>query len=160
MGVEIERKFLVSREALRSLAPERKINMRQGYLSRTPGRTVRVRIEDDRAFLTIKGRATGLARPEFEYEIPTPDAVSLLTLADGPLVEKIRHYVLFDGLTWEVDEFLGENAGLVVAELELAHEDQTFARPPWVGAEVTGDVRYLNSHLAVTPFSTWATKDS
>lgn len=132
--------------------------MKQGYLSRAPGRTVRVRIEDDRAFLTIKGRATGLVRPEFEYAIPIGDADSLLGLTDGPLVEKVRHYVPFGGLTWEVDEFLGENLGLIVAELELSSEDQAFERPPWIGAEVTLEARYHNSHLAVTPFSTWSQK--
>lgn len=160
MAVEIERKFLVSAAALASLGPDRSAAMRQGYLSRSPGRTVRVRVEDDRAFLTIKGRATGLSRPEFEYPIPIEDAESLLQLADGPLVEKTRHYVLFDGLTWEVDEFLGENQGLIVAELELATEDQVFARPPWLGEEVTGEPRYLNSHLAVAPFSSWSKKGS
>lgn len=156
MAIEIERKFLVAKEDLARVLPERSVRMRQGYLSRAPGRTVRVRIEDDRAFLTIKGHASGLARPEFEYEIPLTDANSLLEMADGPLVEKIRHYVPFGGLLWEVDEFSGDNAGLVVAEIELSEENQEFERPTFVRAEVTDDPRYLNSRLAVEPYSTWS----
>lgn len=156
MATEIERKFLVAKENLARIQPERSVRMRQGYLSRAPGRTVRVRIEDDRAFLTIKGRASGLARPEFEYEIPLADASALLEMADGPLVEKVRHYVPFGGLVWEVDEFFGDNEGLVVAEVELSREDQAFEKPDFVGAEVTSDPRYLNSRLAVEPYSTWS----
>lgn len=156
MATEIERKFLVAKENLARIQPERSVRMRQGYLSRAPGRTVRVRIEDDRAFLTIKGRASGLARPEFEYEIPLADASALLEMADGPLVEKVRHYVPFGGLVWEVDEFFGDNEGLVVAEVELSCEDQAFEKPDFVGAEVTSDPRYLNSRLAVEPYSTWS----
>ncbi len=156
MATEIERKFLVTQEDLARLQPERSVRMRQGYLSRAPGRTVRVRIEDDRAFLTIKGRASGLARPEFEYEIPLTDASALLEIVDGPLVEKVRHYVPFRGLVWEVDEFFGENEGLVVAEVELSREDQEFEKPYFVGSEVTSDPRYLNSRLAVEPYSTWS----
>lgn len=156
MATEIERKFLVAKENLARIQPERSVRMRQGYLSRAPGRTVRVRIEDDRAFLTIKGRASGLARPEFEYEIPLADASALLEMADGPLVEKVRHYVPFGGLVWEVDEFFGDNEGLVVAEVELSREDQAFETPDFVGAEVTSDPRYLNSRLAVEPYSTWS----
>jgi len=156
VATEIERKFLVAKENLARIQPERSVHMRQGYLSRAPGRTVRVRIEDDRAFLTIKGRASGLARPEFEYEIPLADASALLEMADGPLVEKVRHYVPFGGLVWEVDEFFGDNEGLVVAEVELSCEDQAFEKPDFVGAEVTSDPRYLNSRLAVEPYSTWS----
>jgi adenylate cyclase len=156
VATEIERKFLVAKENLARIQPERSVRMRQGYLSRAPGRTVRVRIEDDRAFLTIKGRASGLARPEFEYEIPLADASALLEMADGPLVEKVRHYVPFGGLVWEVDEFFGDNEGLVVAEVELSREDQAFEKPDFVGAEVTSDPRYLNSRLAVEPYSTWS----
>lgn len=160
MAVEIERKFLVSKDALAALRPERSARMTQGYLSRAPGRTVRVRLEDDRAFLTIKGSAAGLERPEFEYAVPVTDAEEMLKLSDGPLIEKIRHYVLWGGLTWEVDEFLGENAGLIVAELELSSEDQEFERPSFIGEEVTSDRRYYNSHLAVAPYSTWSKGDT
>jgi adenylate cyclase len=154
MGIEIERKFLVVDEAWRQPA-ERQTRFSQGYLSRDPARTVRVRIAGDAAFLTIKGATTGATRAEFEYAVPVADAQQLLALSDGPVVEKTRHLCVVDGMTWEVDEFLGANAGLVVAEIELQGEDQPFTRPPWLGAEVTGDARYVNANLAVRPFTTW-----
>jgi adenylate cyclase len=154
MGIEIERKFLVAGDGWRQ-PPERQTRYCQGYLSRDPARTVRVRLAGDHAFLTIKGATTGATRAEFEYEIPAADAQALLALCDGPLVEKIRHLCVVDGMTWEVDEFLGTNAGLVVAEIELQAEDQPFTRPAWLGAEVTGDARYVNANLAVRPFTRW-----
>jgi adenylate cyclase len=155
MGVEIERKFLVASEAWRAAA-HRATRFSQGYLSRDPARTVRVRQAGEQAFLTIKGATTGATRAEFEYEIPLADATALLALCEGPLVEKVRHLVLHGGLTWEVDDFLGDNAGLVVAEIELSDEAQAFERPAWLGAEVTGDGRYVNANLAVRPFKRWA----
>lgn len=154
MGIEIERKFLVSGEAWRKEASAR-TRFSQGYLSRDPARTVRVRIAGDAAFLTIKGKTTGATRAEFEYAIPVADAQQLLLISDGPVVEKIRHLCVFEGMTWEVDEFLGANAGLVLAEIELDTEGQAFARPAWLGAEVTGDARYVNANLAVKPFTSW-----
>ncbi|NCT83952.1 MAG: CYTH domain-containing protein [Comamonadaceae bacterium] len=154
MGIEIERKFLVAGDGWRQ-PPERQTRYCQGYLSRDPARTVRVRLAGDHAFLTIKGATTGATRAEFEYEIPTADAQALLALCDDPVVEKIRHLCVVDGMTWEVDEFLGTNAGLVVAEIELQAEDQPFTRPAWLGAEVTGDARYVNANLAVRPFTRW-----
>ncbi|PTT87361.1 adenylate cyclase [Pelomonas sp. HMWF004] len=154
MGIEIERKFLVTGEAWRQPA-ERQTRFSQGYLSRDPARTVRVRIAGERAFLTVKGATTGASRAEFEYEVPLADARQLLTLCDGPLVDKVRHLCVHEGMTWEVDEFLGANAGLVVAEIELQSEAQAFAQPAWLGAEVTGDARYVNANLAVSPFSAW-----
>lgn len=155
MGIEIERKFLVDTRKFAEVSPKSSRTMRQGYLNRTPGRTVRVRVEGTEARLTVKGAATGLVRPEFEYSIPLEDAESLFALCDGPLVEKVRHLVDYAGLTWEVDVFSGDNSGLVVAELELDSEEQTFEMPPWVGREVTGEVRYHNSHLAVMPYKIW-----
>lgn len=152
MAIEIERKFLVRGDAWRQPSPTR---IWQGYLSREIDRTVRVRISGEHAFLTIKGRTVGAARPEFEYEIPVPDAEQLLKLCDGPLLQKNRHVLTHAGMTWEVDEFLGDNAGLVVAEVELAHEDQPFERPSWLDAEVTSDPRYLNSNLIVRPYRSW-----
>lgn len=154
MGIEIERKFLVRSESWRHAAttPTR---FSQGYLSRDPARTVRVRIAGERAFLTIKGATSGATRAEFEYEVPLADAQPLLALSDGPVVEKVRHLCVHEGMTWEVDEFLGANAGLVLAEIELAAEDQAFALPEWLGAEVTGDARYVNANLAVRPFTGW-----
>jgi adenylate cyclase len=154
MGIEIERKFLVRGDGWRAQASSA-TRFSQGYLSRDPARTVRVRIAGERAFLTIKGQTTGATRAEYEYAIPVADARQLLALSDGPVVDKIRHLCEVDGMTWEVDEFLGANAGLVVAEIELQSEDQRFTRPAWLGAEVTGDGRYVNANLAVRPFTGW-----
>jgi len=154
MGIEIERKFLVSGDGWRQQA-RTLTRFSQGYLSRDPARTVRVRIAGDAAFLTIKGKTVGASRAEFEYAIPVADARQLLAMSDGPVVEKIRHLCPHEGMTWEVDEFLGANAGLVLAEIELAAEGQAFAPPAWLGAEVTGDARYVNANLAVRPFTSW-----
>ena len=151
MGVEIERKFLVKGD-FRAGQPTLYC---QGYLSREPGRTVRVRIAGDQAFLTVKSLQTDLVRQEFEYPIPAVDAKQMLELCDGPLVEKFRWKIPFGGLLWEVDEFLGENAGLIVAEVELDSPDQQFEIPAWVGEEVTDDHRYHNSRLSVHPFTKW-----
>jgi len=155
MGIEIERKFLVHGEGWRQQASAQ-TRFSQGYLSRDPARTVRVRIAGEQAFLTIKGATTGASRAEFEYGIPLADARQLLAISDGPGVEKIRHLCPHEGMTWEVDEFLGANAGLVVAEIELQSEGQAFGRPAWLGEEVTGDARYVNANLAVHPFTRWA----
>lgn len=152
MGVEIERKFLVLGDRWRQ---GEGVPYAQGYLSRDAQRTVRVRIAGDRAFLTIKGASRGATRAEFEYEIPPADAAQLLELSDGPVIRKLRRVIVHEGLAWEVDEFLGENAGLVVAELELQSEDQPYARPAWLGREVTEDPRYYNSNLAANPYSRW-----
>ncbi len=154
MGIEIERKFLVTGDGWRQPASAQ-TRFSQGYLSRDPARTVRVRIAGSQAFLTIKGATHGATRAEFEYAVPLADAQALLALCDGPVVEKIRHLCLHEGMTWEVDEFLGANAGLVVAEIELDAEGQAFARPAWLGDEVTGDGRYVNANLGVRPFSSW-----
>ena len=153
MAVEIERKFLVRGDAWR-MGPG--VLLCQGYLSRDKARTVRVRIAGDEAFLTIKGQSVGATRLEFEYPIPLDDAKALLALCDGPLVEKTRYHVVHEGTTWEVDAFAGANAGLVVAEVELQYEDQPFARPEWLGEEVTHDVRYFNSNLASHPYGGWS----
>lgn len=150
MGVEIERKFLVVGTDWKSVAG---VRMRQGYLNRDKARTVRV--AGDAAFLTVKGISRGATRAEFEYAIPLDDAQQLLALCDGPLIEKTRYVVSYQGSTWEVDEFWGDNVGLVVAEVELLSEDQPFARPPWLGAEVTQDARYFNSSLASVPYGQW-----
>jgi CYTH domain-containing protein len=152
MGVEIERKFLVVGDAWRS-APG--THYAQGYLNRDKDRTVRVRIAGERAFLTVKGANAGATRAEFEYAIPVEDARQLLALSDGPVVQKLRRVIELEGCRWEVDEFLGDNAGLVVAEIELESEDQPFAKPDWIGREVTDDPRYYNSSLAALPFCRW-----
>ncbi len=154
MGVEIERKFLLAGDAWRALATPSLL--RQGYLNADPARTVRVRIEGQSAWLTIKSKSAGAARGEWEYPIPLKEAAELLDhLCERPLIEKYRRRIAFQGHTWEVDEFLGENAGLAVAEIELSDETEAFAKPDWVGEEVTGDARYYNSSLIRLPFSKW-----
>lgn len=152
MALEIERKFLVTEGAWQQ-APG--VLYRQGYLNRDKTRTVRVRVAGEAAFLTIKGVSVGATRAEFEYPIPLADAQALLALCDGPLIEKTRHVMTYEGTTWEVDVFAGDNAGLVVAEVELMAEGQPFARPEWLGEEVTHDARYFNSNLAAHPFTKW-----
>ncbi len=154
MGKEIERKFLVVGDTWRGLAPGARY--RQGYLSTAKERTVRVRIAGEQAFLTVKGLSMGAVRAEFEYAIPAVDAEEMLdALCERPIVEKIRYRIPFAGLTWEVDKFGGVNAGLIVAEVELADEAQTFDRPDWIGREVTGEPRYFNANLVARPYSTW-----
>jgi adenylate cyclase len=154
VGIEIERKFLLAGEGWRELGEP--VLLRQGYLSSDPVRVVRVRIEGEAAFLTIKGKSQGATRGEWEYPIPVPEAAELLdTLCPAPLVEKIRRRIQVGAHTWEVDEFLGANAGLVVAEIELASEDEPFDKPDWIGLEVTHDARYFNSNLIRNPYSAW-----
>ncbi|SFU78278.1 CYTH domain-containing protein [Pseudoduganella namucuonensis] len=154
MGVEIERKFLVVNDDWMRLGEP--VLLRQGYLSSHAQRVVRVRIEGDGAVMTIKGKNVGASRGEWEYPIPMADAQEFLgKLCEQPIIEKYRRRIPYAGFVWEVDEFLGVNAGLVVAEIELPSEDQPFDKPDWVGEEVTADVRYLNSNLIKQPYSTW-----
>ena len=154
MGVEIEKKFLLKGSDWKQLAAG--TAYRQGYLSSVKERTVRVRTINDKGFLTIKGISVGAVRREYEYEIPVEDANALLDeLCEKPIIEKNRYKVEFSGFVWEIDEFFGENDGLVVAEIELESEDQLFDRPKWVGEEVTGDARYFNSNLIKHPYSRW-----
>lgn len=153
MGKEIERKFLVEPAKLPELE---EVFYRQGYLSTEPERTVRVRRAGDKAFLTIKGKSVGATRAEYEYEIPVAEADEMLdTLCYRPLIEKFRSKIEYEGLIWELDRFTGENAGLFVAEVELESEEQPFHKPEWVTGEVTGERRYYNSSLTVTPYSRW-----
>jgi adenylate cyclase len=154
VGVEIERKFLVQGDAWKTLGEP--VFFRQGYLSSHKERTVRVRIEGDRAVITIKGKSVGATRGEWEYPIPVPEAAELLDgLCEQPLIEKYRRRIAVGNHVWEVDEFLGANAGLVVAEIELGAEDEAFEKPDWVADDVTGDARYYNSNLIRQPFSGW-----
>lgn len=152
MATEIERKFLIRGDAWRRAEA---VYYCQGYLNRDKARTVRVRIAGEQAFITIKGLSTGASRLEFEYAIPIDDAKQLLLLCEQPLIEKYRRKIPYEGFVWEVDEFLGENAGLVIAEIELPAEDTPFALPDWVGQEVTHDTRYFNSALSLMPYSRW-----
>ena len=154
MATEIERKFLIKGEAWRALA-EGTMD-RQGYLNSAKERTVRVRTVGDKAFLTIKGITVGATRAEYEYEIPFADCNALLDdLAEKPLIEKKRYKIRQGEFTWEIDEFFGDNQGLIVAEIELTSEDQQFGKPDWIGEEVTGDPRYFNSNLIKHPFTRW-----
>ena len=154
MGVEIERKFLLVGDAWRSLGEP--VLLRQGYLSSQPDRTVRVRIEGGAGTLTIKGRSHGATRAEWEYAIPVDEAAELLDrLCEQPLIEKYRRRIALGTHVWEVDEFLGANLGLVVAEIELSAEDEAFDKPAWLGEEVTHDRRYFNSSLIRAPYSSW-----
>ena len=154
MSTEIERKFLVRGDRWKTLGEGR--SLRQGYLSSHPDRIVRVRIDGDSAMLTIKGRTVGMTRGEWEYPIPLADAQRFLAeLCERPLIEKTRYRILDGGMLWEVDEFYGDNAGLVVAEIELESEDQAFSKPDWVGEEVTHDARYFNANLLRNPYSGW-----
>jgi len=166
MGIEIERKFLVTGDGWRAAA-HKVVPMAQGYLNdlaamdagadgRAPMKaSVRVRIAGDEAFLNLKSRELGHTRQEFDYPIPVADARALLDLCVGGLVDKRRHYVQHHGHLWEVDEFLGDNAGLVVAEIELESADAAFDKPEWIGREVTDASRYYNLALATRSFSLW-----
>jgi len=154
MGTEIERKFLVRDESWR-LAPAESRRLRQGYLAIDGQFTVRVRTDGEKAWLTLKGPQIGLVRAEFEYGLPFEDAETLLGLCRGRVVEKIRHRVPFGRHVWEIDEFLGANAGLVVAEVELGQPNEPFGRPNWLGEEVSEDSRYLNANLSLKPYGSW-----
>ena len=154
MGIEIERKFLLKNDTWRSLASGTKY--RQGYLNSTKERTVRVRTIDDSGYLTIKGPNKGATRVEYEYDIPESDATAMLDdLCETPIIEKNRHKIDYTGHVWEVDEFFGENTGLIVAEVELEREDQHFEKPGWIGDEVTGDPKYYNANLVIHPYIKW-----
>jgi adenylate cyclase len=155
MGVEVERKFLVTDDSWRD-AVTSETRIVQGYIAQTEVATVRVRVRADTGYLTIKGATTGVARSEFEYEIPVDDALGMLEeLAQGPVIDKVRHLVPVGSHVWEVDVFAGANAPLVMAEVELADADEHFALPAWAGAEVSDDMRYFNVNLAREPYSTW-----
>jgi len=155
MAREIERKYLLRSDAWRARA-DRQVHYRQGYLANTRHCCVRVRVGGDAAHVTVKGATVGVSRLEFEYPVPLEDArVMLRELCQGSVVEKTRYIVRHLGQDWEVDVFEGDNAGLAIAEIELEDEAQAVTLPNWVGEEVSHDVRYYNSNLAVTPFKQW-----
>lgn len=157
-NTEIERKFLVRDSSYKDMATDSH-RMVQGYICRETGRTVRVRISGDKGWLTIKGPSSGngMSRYEWEREIPAGEAAELMALCQKGIIDKTRHIVPFEGHVFEVDEFHGDNEGLVVAEIELQNESEPFGRPEWLGEEVTGDRRYYNSMLTRCPFSVWDT---
>lgn len=151
---EIERKFLVRNNDFKNGA--KKEFYQQGFLSTDKERVVRVRVAGTKAFLTIKGANKGIVRTEFEYEIPVSDAKILLDeICEKPVISKYRYTVLTGGCQWEVDEFLDENKGLILAEIELETEDQSFTKPDWLGDEVTEDSRYYNANLVKVPYRKW-----
>ncbi|EDX78002.1 adenylate cyclase [Coleofasciculus chthonoplastes PCC 7420] len=155
MAIEIERKFLVKGDQWRTLGQG--MLYRQGYIATHNLTTVRVRLVGDQGYLTIKGKTDNFSRVEYEYPIPGSDAQEMLeTLCDRPLIEKTRYRIECKGLVWEVDEFMGENEGLIFAEVELTDENQDVELPDWIGQEVTGDPHYYNANLVRHPFSQWS----
>ena len=154
MSIEIERKFLVVSDTWKNHVSGQ-FQLKQGYLQSAPERTIRIRTSNKEGFITIKGKTEGITRTEYEYPIPFSEALSLLALSENPPIEKVRYLVSHGSLTWEVDVFEGLNSGLVLAEVELQHENQEIDLPDWIGAEVSSDPRFYNSTLSAHPFSTW-----
>lgn len=155
MGVEIERKYLVHKEKWHQSTKGDKRFYQQGYLLTDPAKTVRVRLSDKDAFITIKGSTVGASRSEYEYAIPRQDAKDLLDNFCSSVITKYRYEVQFGGKLWEVDEFMGDNEGLIMAEIELSSEEETFDLPEWVDKEVTSEKRYYNAYLSMHPYKSW-----
>jgi adenylate cyclase len=155
MGVEIERKFLVDHEKWQEVIKPPGTHYRQGYLLNDDQRTIRVRVTDKQGYITLKGATTGITRKEYEYKIPIEDGIELLDDFAASEVEKIRYRIHFAGKLWEVDEFSGDNKGLIMAEIELQDESEKFELPGWVTGEVSGDKRYYNSYLSTHPYKKW-----
>lgn len=155
MGIEIEHKYLINLSEWNKVTATDQVQIRQGYLQTDPNKTIRVRTKGGQGFITIKGKAEGASRLEFEYEIPLTDANELLDKFCSNLIEKVRHHVIYNGKIWEVDVFTGLNAGLIVAEIELRSEDESYTLPSWVAENVTHEVKYANSNLAITPYTRW-----
>jgi adenylate cyclase len=155
MGVEIERKFLVDHGKWGQLNKPKGMLIRQGYMLKEDAKTIRIRVKDDLSYITIKGKTQGISRSEYEYAIPLNDGNELLAAFCDAVVDKTRYNINFAGKLWEVDVFEGDNAGLIVAEIELDDEVETFDRPEWIANEVTDDVRYFNSNLSVNPYKNW-----
>lgn len=156
MAIEVEHKFLLINDDWRKLV-SRSVKYKQGYLASEAGSSIRVRISDDKAWLNIKSATPGTHRSEYEYEIPLQDANEIISsLCRKPLIEKTRHFVPVNDHIWEIDEFEGENEGLIVAEIELQTIGETFSKPEWIGAEITYDLRYYNNNLSLFPFNKWS----
>jgi len=156
MAVEIERKFLVDAEKWQQVVKPEGTFYRQGYLLNEKGGTIRVRVTGKQAFITIKGTTEGISRKEFEYEIPVADGTELLDGFAVSEIKKIRYCLYFGDKLWEVDDFMGDNAGLLIAEIELQHENEPFTSPDWITAEVSDDARYYNSNLSKNPYKSWS----
>lgn len=155
MNIEIERKFLVNKKIWNDLEKPKGKKCRQTYLLSNPDKVVRIRILGDKGFITIKGRQNGLTRAEFEYEIPINDANEMINLFGTNIIEKTRYNIQHKSMVWEVDVFDKLNEGLIIAEIELVHEDESFKIPEWVAEEVSNDIRYYNSNLHKNPYKTW-----
>ncbi|UKN02494.1 CYTH domain-containing protein [Paracrocinitomix mangrovi] len=155
MPLEIEHKYLINQEEWSKVTPDQSIHIQQAFIFSTVEKSVRVRIYGEQGFLTIKGKTMGATRKEFEYEIPKTEAQELINDFGENLIEKIRYIVTINDNCWEVDEFLGANKGLFVAEIELSNESENYSKPSWLGIEVTEDPKYLNVNLAKNPFSKW-----
>ncbi len=155
MAVEIERKFLVKKATWNAIEKGKGNYYRQGYMAKETNQTIRVRVTEETGYLTIKGPTTGISRPEYEYKIPKQDAEEMLNIFCNNIVCKIRYKIEFANKLWEVDEFMNDNEGLIVAEIELRDENEKFDLPDWVEKEVTGEKRYNNSKLAVNPYKNW-----
>ena len=155
MGVEIERKYLIKKDKWNASLAKDGVQYRQGYILTDPSKTIRVRLAGEQGYLTIKGLTVGATRPEFEYEIPKQDAIALLDNFCPATINKVRYKIQFDSHLWEIDEFSGDNAGLIVAEIELASEDESFTLPDWIDKEVTAEDKYYNSNLSIHPYKDW-----
>jgi len=155
MGIEIERKFLVDHDQWAQVNKPKGTYFRQGYLLNDQNRTIRVRVTDTVAFITLKGASSGISRKEFEYTIPAGEGNELLDIFALSELEKTRYCIDFDGKTWEVDEFAGDNSKLIMAEIELDDEAEAFSKPAWITDEVSDDERYYNSYLSTHPFNKW-----
>lgn len=155
MAIEIEHKFLLANDNWRNEVTHSSY-YKQGYLSQDKNSTVRIRVSDQEAWLVIKGATIGISRPEYTYDIPLHEAHQMLDkLCEKPLIEKVRHFITRSEHIWEIDEFKGENEGLVVAEIELSSESEAFEKPEWIGADVSYDARYYNSNLSNHPYQSW-----
>ena len=155
MPIEIEHKYLVKSKEWNSITPLKSVEISQGYLLTDPNKTIRVRLKGNTGYITIKGKTKGASRLEYEYEIPVLEAKELLGQFCSNVIEKIRHYVVYEQKTWEVDVFKGVNEGLIVAEIELLSEQESYKLPNWIAENVTDDHRYANANLALKPYSTW-----
>ncbi|MCC6372526.1 MAG: CYTH domain-containing protein [Bacteroidia bacterium] len=155
MPTETEHKYLVNKELWQLVKPYKSTRIQQAYLSTDPDKTIRVRTSGDNGYITIKGRSLNYSLAEYEYAIPLTEAQELIANFCLAVVEKTRHLVKHGSHVWEVDEFLGSNAGLIVAEIELSSNDEVYELPEWVGQNVSDDVRYANSNLGLKPYSTW-----